>query len=69
MEDDDYSTLMTYGGVEYGGEPDCTMRNIVIAVIVLFLLYVYVYLPNQQNNFTYDYFKSKPDPLSITTSV
>ena len=48
------SPLMTYGGVAYGGEPDCTARNIVIGVIVLYLLYVYVFLPSQNNGGGYD---------------
>ena len=48
------STLMTYGGVAYGGEPDCTTRNIVIGVIVLYLLYVYVFLPSRNNYGGYD---------------
>jgi hypothetical protein len=70
MDDGDMSPLMTYGGVAYGGEPDCTARNIVIGVIVLYLLYVYVFLPSQNNGCGYDdgssyyidYFTGKSPP-------
>lgn len=70
MDGGDMSTLMTYGGVAYGGEPDCTARNIVIGVIVLYLLYVYVFLPSQNNGGSYDdgslyyrdYFTGKSPP-------
>jgi hypothetical protein len=51
MDGGEFSSMMTYGGVSYGGEPDCSMRNAVIAIIILYLLYVYVYIPNQT---TYD---------------
>ena len=54
MDNGDMSPLMTYGGVAYGGEPDCTACNIVIGVIVLYLLYVYVFLPSQHNGRCYD---------------
>ena len=64
---------MTYGGVAYGGEPDCTARNIVIGVIVLYLLYVYVFLPSQNNGDGYgdgstydrDYFTNSHYPYPI----
>lgn len=49
MDGGEYSSIMTYGGETYGGELDCTMRNVVITVIILFLLYVYVYIPSQTN--------------------
>jgi hypothetical protein len=56
----DISPFINYGGssneeTAYGGEPDCTLRNTVIALIVLYLLYVYVYLPSQQNRVEYGY--------------
>ena len=70
MDGGDMSTLMTYDGVAYGGEPDCTARNIVIGVIVLCILYVYVFLPSQNNGGGYDdgssyytdYFTGKSPP-------